>query len=83
MISASRMCYAHGMKTNPEKRYVNVGYRMNNKAQIFPDPNEMQIEYSVDPWANAPDGYALFVDGDETEYWIPKADIEQTLAPWA
>jgi hypothetical protein len=64
------------------RRYVNVGFRLNDHADLVPDPNEMQIEYSVDPWMAPPTGYVCFCDSDDREYFIPEGDITRPLAPW-
>jgi hypothetical protein len=69
------------MNPHPVKRHVHVGHRLNNHADIVPDPNELRIEYSVDPWMEPPDGYICFVAGDN-EYFIPLGDITEPLAKW-
>ena len=56
------------------KRYVRVGFRLNDEAIPVPAPGQLTIEYSVDPWRNPPPGYMLFVH-DGMEYDIPEEDI--------
>jgi len=62
-------------------RLIRLGYRLTDHAALVPDPNEMQIEYSVDSWTQPPEGYVLFLAGDDKEYFIPKDDIMKPLAP--